>query len=179
MERLTERTTCGVPNLAYPKSCYFQDGAKDPVAASAYRQQAIERLAAYEDIGLEPEEIKELIYRFEKCRVIRAALCDPTGQPIADPAHMRDLIKAEKDGRLVVLPCKVGDTVWRIYDDCDFPGDCGTKMMCDECEYRNLFIEKQAFCISMLSQNGRLGHPYYKSREEAEAALAEKGRNYE
>lgn len=28
--------------------------------------------------------------------------------------HLRDLLAAEKDGRCVVLPCKVGDTVYRI-----------------------------------------------------------------
>ena len=41
-------------------------------------------LAAYEDTGLTPEEI----------------------------AHAKDLLAAEKDGRLVTLPCKVGDTVY-------------------------------------------------------------------
>ena len=59
IERLTERTSCGVPNLTYPQSCYFKDGTKDQVAVSAYRQLAIERLATYEDTGLEPEKIKE------------------------------------------------------------------------------------------------------------------------
>ena len=48
-----------MPNLTYPQSCYFQDGTKDQITASAYRQLAIERLAAYEDTGLEPEGIKE------------------------------------------------------------------------------------------------------------------------
>lgn len=72
----------------------------------------------------------------------------------------------------IVLPCKVGATVYRIYDDCDFPGDCGTKMMCKGCNYRNLFIEKQAFCLSMLSQNGKLENPYYLTRKDAETALA-------
>ena len=73
----------------------------------------------------------------------------------------------------MVLPCKMGDPVWRLYDDCDFPGDCYTKQKCRGCEYRNLFIEEQAFCLSMLSQNGELNPPYYTTREEAEAALKE------
>ena len=72
----------------------------------------------------------------------------------------------------IVLPCKVGSTVYRIYDDCDFPGACGTKMLCKGCHYRNLFIEKQAFCLSMLSQNGKLEHPYYLTSKEAKVALA-------
>ena len=85
--------------------------------------------------------------------------------------RLRELAQAEKEGRLVVLPCKVGDAVWKIYDDCEFPVDCGTKMRCKGCEYRNLFIEEQEFCLSMLSQNGKLEHPYYTRKEAAEAAL--------
>ena len=54
------------------------------------------RLAAYEDTGLMPEEIKELLH-------------DTTG-----PLHHKlgEWIDADASGRLVVLPCKVGDTVW-------------------------------------------------------------------
>lgn len=29
--------------------------------------------------------------------------------------HLRELAEADKDGRLVVLPCKVGDTVYRLF----------------------------------------------------------------
>lgn len=85
--------------------------------------------------------------------------------------RLRELAQADRDGRCVVLPCKNGDPVWRLYDDCDFPGDCYTKQKCRGCEYRNLFIEEQAFYLLMLSQNGKLNPPYYTTREEAEAAL--------
>lgn len=88
-----------------------------------------------------------------------------------DLDRLRELVEADRDGRCVVLPCKVGSPVWRVYDDCDFPGDCGTKQKCNGCEYRNIFAEEQAFCLSMLSQNGKLGYPYYTSIEAAEAAL--------
>lgn len=88
-----------------------------------------------------------------------------------EPERVAELAQAEKDGRLVVLPCKVGDTVWRIIDDCEFPGDCGTKMKCNGCEYRNLFIEEWAFQLSLLGQNGKLNPPFFLTREAAEAAL--------
>lgn len=91
--------------------------------------------------------------------------------------RLRELVEADRDGRCVVLPCKVGSSVWRVYDDCEFPGDCGTKQKCNGCEYRNIFAEEQAFCLSMLSQNGKLGHPYYTSIEDAESAL--KGEQHE
>ena len=85
--------------------------------------------------------------------------------------RLRELAEADREGRCVVLPCKIGDPVWRLYDDCDLPGDCYTKQKCKGCEYRNLFIEEQAFCLSMLGQNGKLNPPYYTTNEEAQAAL--------
>lgn len=94
-----------------------------------------------------------------------------------DMDRLKVLVEADRDGRCVVLPCKVGSSVWRVYDDCEFPGDCGTKQKCNGCEYRNIFVEEQAFCMSMLSQNGNLGHPYYTSIEAAESAL--KGETHE
>ena len=88
-----------------------------------------------------------------------------------DLDRLCELAQADREGRCVVLPCKIGDPVWRLYDDCDFPGDCYTTQKCGGCEYRNLFIEEQAFCLSMLSQNGKLDPPYYTTLAEAEAAL--------
>lgn len=131
------------------------------------------RLAAYEDTGFEPEEIGELAVKMEDARPYKVFLEDlADGQKLIEAlSYIRYLAKADKDGRCVVLPCNVGDTVWRIYDDCVFPGICGKKMRCKGCEYRNLFAEEQAFCLSMLSQNGKLEHPFYTRKEAAEAAL--------
>ena len=77
-------------------------------------ENVLYRLAAYEDTGLEPEEIKvheAAKYNAgyyhgdeDRCRWIEKEL-----GPID---HLRDLLQAEQDGRLVVLPCKVGDHVW-------------------------------------------------------------------
>ena len=72
MNRLTKRTICGTANLAYPESCYFKSGAKDQVAVSAYRQQAIDRLAEYEDMEEQgllvrlPCKIGATVYRFQR-----------------------------------------------------------------------------------------------------------------
>ena len=88
-----------------------------------------------------------------------------------DLDELREMVQADREGRCVVLPCKFGGPVWRLYDDCDFPGDCYTKQKCRGCEYRNLSIEKRVFCLSMLSQNGKLDPPYYTTFADAEAAL--------
>ena len=55
------------------------------------------RLKAYEDTGLMPEEITAMRHTLEEYH--RAA----------DP-----LLSAKAQGRVVVLPCKLGDTVWLV-----------------------------------------------------------------
>lgn len=59
-----------------------------------------ERLKQYEDTGLEPEEIKELEADW---RVANQLIQEY--KAIGKVEHALDLLKAEKDGRLVVLPC--------------------------------------------------------------------------
>ena len=62
----------------------------------------VERLAAYEDTGLTPEEIKA---PFTEDTVINLA-----AQALGvEPSRLRELAEADKDGRVVVLPCKVGE----------------------------------------------------------------------
>lgn len=60
-----------------------------------------QRLAAYEDTGLEPEEIRDFLPTLKEWRQNMGAL-----------RHVHELVTAEAEGRLVVLPCKVGDTVY-------------------------------------------------------------------
>lgn len=119
------------------------------------------RFAEYEDTGLEPETIVFL----------KNIVDDAFSDTPEFTEHIRELLRAEKDGRLVVLPCKVGDRVYRVIDDCTFPGDCGTTRLCKGCEYRNLFIEKTTFRLYLLTDDGKLRRGYYSTREEAEKAL--------
>ena len=88
-----------------------------------------------------------------------------------DLDRLKELIEADKENRCLVLPCKIGDTVWRLYDICEFPGMCGERQRCVGCEYRNLFIEDETFNPSMLNRNGELNSQYYTTLAEAEAAL--------
>ena len=111
-------------------------------------------------------------------RLIQDINADPY-RTESEKSYVRCLVSRQLTVDAIVLPCTVDESVYRIYDDCDLPGDCSTKRMCKGCEYRNLFIEEQAFCLSMLQQNGNLGHPYYLTREEAEAAMAERGNHGE
>ena len=62
----------------------------------------VERLAAYEDIGLTPEEIKAPFTEDTMINLAAQALG-------VEPSRLRELAEADKDGRLVMLPCKVGE----------------------------------------------------------------------
>lgn len=65
--------------------------------------------AAYEDTGLEPEEVlpkdkaDEIALKLMRLADLES-LCNYT--------RLRELAEADKDGRLVVLPCKVDDGLW-------------------------------------------------------------------
>lgn len=62
------------------------------------------RLAAYEDTGLEPEEIISAKDMFK----IAGALHELNAYKALGPlAHLRELVDAEKDGRCVVLPTQL------------------------------------------------------------------------
>lgn len=66
------------------------------------------RLKAYEDTGFEPEEVTALGKLFDYALKESKTLTEQ----LALLEHIRELAEADKDGRVVVLPCKVGDTVW-------------------------------------------------------------------
>ena len=98
------------------------------------------RLAAYEDTGLEPE----------------------------DMAHWMDYFRAECEGRLVVLPCKVGDHVWI---------DGRDAIVTEFFGYRS----ERYFHAVILGRNkhidipfDEIGKPVFLTREDAEAAMAKK-----
>ena len=71
-----------------------------PYNGMCSQHETWERLKKYEDTGLEPEEIYEV-------RFLIAAQRDP--QKLA---RLSNLVLADQEGRLVVLPCKAGDHVW-------------------------------------------------------------------
>ena len=70
-------------------------------------RQLYSALAAYEDTGITAEEITATASLPMFVKVASAALG-------TTPDRLRELAEADKDGRVVVLPCKVGDTVYLI-----------------------------------------------------------------
>lgn len=61
-------------------------------------------LREYLDTGLTPEEIKTPS-EDTMINLAAQALC-------VEPSRLRELAKADKDGRVVVLPCRQGDELW-------------------------------------------------------------------
>lgn len=150
MKRLTKR----VDGIAVLESWAID---KDPVSII---QRLCNRLAAYEDTGLEPEEINDMAIEVATLKTIES-MYDGLG----NPDHLRDLLRAEQDGRLVALPCKVGDHVWADGREAIVVWFFGYKterylhaQFLDNAEYTDIpFYE--------------IGKTVFLTREEAEAAL--------
>ena len=110
MERLTKRDTDGQAMMDCQKCEADWTGkhGKPMVDCTALycRNRLKDRLAAYEDTGLTPERCAEFARADAEGRYIVMRDAEQEGV-----ARLRELAEADKDGRLVVLPCKVGDTV--------------------------------------------------------------------
>lgn len=82
-------------------------------------QNAIDRLAAYENTGLEPEEIEVQSIAVAQCKPYMDALCDEQGKISINPNRLRELAQAEKDGRLIILPESHKKAIRRTENGCD------------------------------------------------------------
>ena len=102
MERLTfEGNFCEIARCKEVKCSYD---------TACSQKQVWERLKAYEDTGLTPEEIKAPFTEDEMINLAAQALG-------VEPSRLRELAVADKDGRVVVLPCKVGDVVYGFHGE--------------------------------------------------------------
>ena len=108
MERLTEKHYLAEDH--YMKCSEDCNVDMDCVDCPAF-DKLIERLAAYEDTGLTPEEVLPKDKADEiALKLMRLADLER----LCSYDRLRELAEADKDGRVVVLPCKVGDTVWIV-----------------------------------------------------------------
>lgn len=77
------------------------------IDVAAVREHAMEfycRLKAYEDTGLEPEAVETVKIALAAKHLVDLETLNNT--PIS---RLVELAEADKDGRVVVLPCKVGE----------------------------------------------------------------------
>ena len=81
-----------------------------PHGGSCTQRKVWEKLKAYEDIGLEPEEVNDAVVGAKL--MAKAKVVSAFG---VAAERLRELAEADKDGRVVVLPCKVGDKLYRVF----------------------------------------------------------------
>ena len=104
MERLTKR----VDGIAVLESWAVD---KDPVSII---QRLCSALTAYEDTGLEPEDVVGLKNTCDQLNGINDSLFKANQEMGKDLAEWK---KANDEDRLVVLPCKVGDVVYGFHQE--------------------------------------------------------------
>lgn len=139
----------------------------------------LDRLAAYEDTGLEPEDIDTLQKREQGLAELLVNISCGCAVPYT---RLAELAQAEKDGRLVVLPCKVGDTAYRVIRRKDGHGHIANATvsclhMGDTARNRRYKKGKEYivlkvdgnFCAHV--DREQIGKTVFLTREEAEAAL--------
>ena len=150
MERLTKRDTDGQAMMDCEKCKADWTGkhGKPMVDCTALycRNRLKDRLAAYEDTGLTPEEVNDVMAKAKLASAFGVAA-----------ERLRELAEADKAGRLVVLPCEVGTATYYIhYPIAVYP---------DKSEPE---IKRGIFTLCDLD---RVGRSVFLTREEAEAAL--------
>ena len=84
-----------------------------------------------------------------------------------DLDELRETIQAKRKGRCIVLPCKKGDTVWRIVHDA---APHITKDRCTDIKYENRDIWVHLIGDRVMG-GWNFGKLLFLTREEAEAAL--------
>nr|DAQ64595.1 MAG TPA: hypothetical protein [Caudoviricetes sp.] len=179
MERLTDKAWRNFdPWECCGQDKYCQRGCHDPGGCTkgCIVPQLYARLGAYEDTELTPEEINDLAsareispeaeYAINKHADSIIERLDKLLTQTDDDARLRELAEADKGGRVVVLPCRVGDTLFRV-----FAGEIL------EHKVRNMRylaiqgrwdIDTTPFCSYVESS---IGKTIFLTREEAEAAL--------
>ena len=91
----------------------YMDGGKwrMRIGDTEYSGEAVDRLAAYEETGMEPEDI---LSATDMAKVACALHELNQYKELGDLDRLRELVEADREGRCVVLPCKVGDAIYEI-----------------------------------------------------------------
>lgn len=134
------------------------------------------RLAAYEETGLEPEEIERILDSYGRGMTLRTENAQRLEIIKEIPINrIRELAQAEKEGRLVVLPCDVGD---KLYDVT--LGEVREKIVISlsmllSKSVNHLVIHAENFRNAVTSYELQdVGKTVFLTREAAEAALEER-----
>lgn len=145
-----------------------------PHGGSCTQREVWEKLRAYEDTGLTPEEVNDAVVGAKL--MAKAKVVSAFG---VAAERLRELAEADKDGRVVVLPCKVGEKLWVIGRD-NVPREMeleapDIRVVCTDED--NLCMstcnrKPDGYCAYRLRNDGTsIGKTVFLTREEAEKAL--------
>lgn len=163
MERLTfEGNFCDIAQCRdVPGGSFCEDG-------SCSQKKVWTRLKSYEDTGLTPKEVTAQGELFDYALKESKTLAEQ----LTLLKRIRELAEADKDGRVVVQPCKVGDTVFARLDN-------KSKYVC-ECKVKQIVVGNIGFVTFApigapereydVSLRG-FGKTVFLSREDAEKAM--------
>lgn len=161
MERLTSRHENGRAMFA---------GNDTPLGNVLRIGDVLERLADYEETGLEPEQVEAFVKKVGEIVQIYEEL---------DVERFEEIGRAAEEGRLFISPVKVGDMLWPICWD----GVTGEWYADDQSERVNEVGTKGFFlsacidepeAIDEFNPYEMIGDEYFLSHEEAVAAAAVK-----
>lgn len=169
MERLTKRDTNGQAMMDCEKCKADWTGkhGKPMVDCTALycRNRLLGRLVEHEDTGLTPKEVTALGELFNYALKESKTLTEQ----LTLLKHIRELAEADKDGRVVVLPCKVGDGLWTF---CSHPVEqVYSFTVTDISTLNGRTLLNTSRCGVMDARD--VGKTVFLTREEAKKALAE------
>lgn len=163
MERLTKRSHDTTKENGvccthfHSPECFMVEG--NCSAGCKWEEAAWERLSDYEDTHMMPSDVTSM--RMDMA--IIAALFNGV-----DVDRMKELAEADKNGRVMIAPCKVGDTAYWVHNR--------TVTVCRV--YRIQMNRKGTFiCLKSNKSHGAfradicLGKTVFFTREEAKKAL--------
>lgn len=151
MDRLTfEGNFCDIARCGYP-TCPYKDGCS--------QKQVWERLKQYEDMGLSPIACEE-----------SAKIEKGLSEGGFSTSRMVELMCADKEGRVIVLPCEVGHAAYWVHNG-----------IITDCRINRIQVNRKGvfLCLKSTKSHGAfrvdtcLGKTVFLTREEAEKALAE------
>lgn len=169
MERLTRRSDTG--HAYYPRcfeepcngnGCKFKDCPFD--------ETICERLAAYEDSELEPEEVSALVKDWSDLRTIIGE-CGGIDR-------LRELAEADKDERVVVLPVKpvltpILSSMLYIIEDGDIYEDALYEAVVGMSESGKVNVVYTTLSDQIIFEQADIGKTVFLTREAAKEALEE------
>lgn len=128
-------------------------------------------LREYLDTGLTPE----------KCANAKTIIYAAFSNDTSKVERIRELLKADKEGRLMVLPCKVGEKLWVIGRD-----NVPREMELEAPDIRLVCTDEDNLCMStcnrkpggycayrLRNDGADIGKTVFLTREEAEKALVD------